>query len=938
MRDKSKIVDDDDRLIELLLQWEEIHETGDVISAEVLCSEFPHLTAKLQERIRKLNAIRPMLATQDFANHDTQELADSPFPKYEPELFATSSQYRVLTHLATGGHGQIHIAQDASLQREVAIKSLRPEYGIDSESNRRLLCEAAVTGRLNHPGIVPVHSTGTDDNGKNFYSMQLISGQTLRQSLCEFHSREYLNKGHRRLEFVRLIRHFIAVCDTIDYAHSQDVIHRDIKPDNILIGEFGETFVVDWGLASVAPVDQTPAGGDDLSTRNGQIMGTQGYMSPEQLQGKTAGRASDIFSLGATLYSLLTGQKPYQTKPYDRNIESVFDSIPAPRKLAATVAPALSSICMKALATKPECRYEGVREMANDIQCWLVDEPVSAHHESAKERIVRWIRRNKNIVAVLSGILLVAAIAFAISTLLVYREKNKTEVAAAVAQENYHLAKSAVDEFVLEVSQNQTMDQPSLRPLRVKLLNKSLAYYQKFLEQTGIEDELQTEMADANEQIALIIQKIGPRDQAIKHLEAALAIRKRILVEVENVEAELKLARTLSRHAELLLNMGKLKETQKQISSALVLVNDVRRTNPDGEDALRLKVDLLIQLGALHFANGEYEWSIGKNQEALRLSQGLKKNNRNGLDYAATILGNMANSHRLAGNLDKALESHEQAVEAFDKLILEDPIATNDWRARKANALSQMGAMESERGNEHWAKSLLQQSIVELEGISKSEPDMIEYQRLLADAKTELGRLLIPSDSKRAKRLLSSAEKIRKKLSESNPNDIGLRFNVAAANCSLAKLDMANEQYSSAISSYQMAIDIFRDLGRKLPDDPQIRIRGLACTLQALGLAEYENADFEDAIESQREALQICLDYHQTAGTLETEICITELSLELASSLRAVGQADEARQILRVREEELADSPFVDAPSSPEREKLIEVIKVIKNRLQTVKQ
>ena len=229
----------------------------------------------------------------------------------------------------------VYIAEDTELRRRVALKEIQVRHAHDARSRHRFVQEAEITGRLAHPGIVPVHGLGNHADGRPFYAMRFVEGETLLEAIQKFHKNPGL-PHERRLALRQLLTRFLDVCNAVAYAHSQGVIHRDLKPANVILGRFGETLLVDWGLAKYLGVcqaettalskDDSPARSSSLSssssgdftllTGSGTIMGaavgTPSYMSPEQADGRwdDVGTSSDIYSLGATLYTLLTGEPP----------------------------------------------------------------------------------------------------------------------------------------------------------------------------------------------------------------------------------------------------------------------------------------------------------------------------------------------------------------------------------------------------------------------------------------------------------------------------------------------------------------------------------------------------------------------------------------------------------------------------------------------------
>jgi serine/threonine protein kinase/Flp pilus assembly protein TadD len=327
---------------------------------------------------------------------------------------------------AQGGLGVIYRARDREFDRTVALKQIKAQWADDVDSRNRFLLEARVTGRLEHPGVVPIYALGADASGRPYYAMRLIRGESLLEVIDRFHrSRvDNLTPAERLGELRKLLQRLLDVCHAVDYAHSKGVIHRDIKPSNIMLGKYGETLVVDWGLAKVIGSSEDvalttrmvarPQDGDPASTVLGAAIGTPAYMSPEQAAGKhdQLTPTTDVYSLGATLYQLLTGCLPHDDDG-DQGVmiaKAENERIVPPRQYIPWAPRPLESICLKALAANPADRYLSAHALAADIEQWLADEPVSAHAESWNERAFRWIRNHRTLTVSLAILHLAATV------------------------------------------------------------------------------------------------------------------------------------------------------------------------------------------------------------------------------------------------------------------------------------------------------------------------------------------------------------------------------------------------------------------------------------------------------------------------------------------------------------------------------------------------
>ncbi|MEK6320236.1 MAG: serine/threonine-protein kinase [Acidobacteriota bacterium] len=335
-----------------------------------------------------------------------------------------SSKYLVIHKLGSGGMGTVYLAQDVDLGRKVAVKVMNVAEQTGALA-ARMTREARIVALLEHPSIVPIHDVGALDDGRVFYAMKLVQGKRLDEFAT----------GATSLS--DLLRVFQKVCEAVAFAHARGVIHRDLKPENIMVGPFGEVLVMDWGVAKVLENGRgdsravTPdnaaelravedadlvatlplsAAGSPADTRSGTVIGTPAYMAPEQALGKTEllDQRTDVYSLGAILYFLLTSRAPSEfARPAD-----VRERPLRLREINTKIPRAIEAVCLKAMSERREERYVSAEEIASDVIRFLDGQPVSAYRENIFEKAGRWLGKNRFIVLLIIAYLIMRLIVF----------------------------------------------------------------------------------------------------------------------------------------------------------------------------------------------------------------------------------------------------------------------------------------------------------------------------------------------------------------------------------------------------------------------------------------------------------------------------------------------------------------------------------------------
>jgi WD40 repeat protein len=381
---------------------------------------------RLRRALAALEESRTGGVTTGLASGDPDVSLSQPAP-----VPRTGPRYALIRQHGSGGGGRVWVAWDHDLEREVALKELLPEWAERPELCQRFLDEARITGQLDHPGIVPVHDLARPDGDQPpYYTMRLIKGRSLDEALEAYHQRQ-LSGQALPLERATLLQAFIQVCQAVAYAHDRGVIHRDLKPQNVVLGDYGEVIVLDWGLARLLgrPEGSTPLPAVTLDpadthdpSRPGAVLGTPSYMAPEQAAGRQGlvNPRTDVYGLGSMLYELLTGRPPFTGSDNEEVRRQVCTTPPAhPCAIQPSVPPALAAVCLRALAKQPGQRYASALELAEEVRRWLADEPVRAYPEPWGRRLVRWGRRHRAWVRAGTAAVLAVTVVSVLATLLI---------------------------------------------------------------------------------------------------------------------------------------------------------------------------------------------------------------------------------------------------------------------------------------------------------------------------------------------------------------------------------------------------------------------------------------------------------------------------------------------------------------------------------------
>jgi serine/threonine protein kinase len=538
--DPSSAAQREDRRNEALLAYVEAFQAGQAPDRSQLFATYPDLRDDLEEF---------------FAGHDEVERLAAPLrrttergpapPSSARDIAQDIGQlgdFRLLREIGRGGMGVVYEAEQVSLRRRVALKVLPFAAALDPRQMQRFKNEALAAAHLRHENIVPVYAVG-EERGVHYYAMQLVEGRSLAYVISElrlqiadcsnesatcnlnsemgptfsvaFLSTERSAGSRRYFDWVANVGRQAALA--LERAHSVGIVHRDVKPANLLLDRDGQVWVTDFGLAQMA--------GDAGLTLTGELVGTLRYASPEQVLARrgVVDHRSDVYSLGATLYELLTLRPIFEATDRNELLRRIADDEPRlPRSLHAAVPRELETVVLKALGKEPSERYPTARELADDLQRFLDNRPVAARRPTAVEHLRKLARRHPSLVGAGLVVLVLLTVGSLVSALLIRGEQERTRDEQHKAEEAYQrerqraleaearfrLARRSVDEM-LRISQEELADRPGLEGPRKRMLWSVLAFYQEFLDQRRDDAEARADLLDAKQHVEKILADLA---------------------------------------------------------------------------------------------------------------------------------------------------------------------------------------------------------------------------------------------------------------------------------------------------------------------------------------------------------------------------------------------------------------------------------------------
>jgi tetratricopeptide (TPR) repeat protein len=643
--------------------------------------------------------------------------------------------YEVLEELGRGGMGIVYKGQDATLCRPVAVKVLRPELA-DERARARFLREARAAARLRHEHVVHVYAVDQTADGLPYLVMEYVAGSTLAAHV----------RG-RRLDPRQAVALLVQVADALTAAHDAGLVHRDVKPGNVLLEPAADGRVTakltDFGLARDAGIGGTLTGEGDLA-------GTPAYMSPEQVRGAARLDArTDVYGLGATLYEALTGEVPFRGTPA-AVLHQVLEEEPRPpRRLNEAIPRDLETVCLKALAKEPGRRYPTAAAFADDLRRFLMGEPVRARPVGRLGRLWRWCRRNPGMTS-LAAALVVALAGGAAGGVWQWSravaERDEARRQHARAQDNFRLAREAVDAYLTRVSEHPDLKSHDFEPLRRELLQTARDFYEHFVAEEPDDPALLAELGRAHGRLGLIVTLLESRPRGLVYYQHMQAIFERLhRQDPDNAGYQDDLAESFLQQGISYRAMGRLQAAEDAYGHSRALREDLVRAHPDDPTFPYQLARTLKEVGVFsNFSLNHYDRAEQVLREARTLYERLPSRQAREVSCRfgfALVLLNLGKVYGFTGRAALQAENCRAAADLLEPLARDHP-ENPEHALWFADTLSELGDAYLRLGQADRAEASWRRALGAAEELARRHPATAYYRHLVADNYYNLGTFL----------------------------------------------------------------------------------------------------------------------------------------------------------------------------------------------------
>jgi serine/threonine protein kinase/Flp pilus assembly protein TadD len=836
-----------------------------------LAARYPHLAGQVRELVGALLVLRQLNPEELVPASAGRPLTP------DAAVLGCLGDFQIIREVGRGGMGVVFEAEQISLGRRVALKVLPFASTLDPRQLQRFHNEAHAAAQLHHPHIVPVYATGCE-RGVHFYAMQFIDGQTLAQLINQLRRREGRKAGDatgppaspvpmadaptgsdplppfvvpyregvglaaappadtapgaqlgtehaaRGPGYFRgVARLGIEAAEALEYAHQLGVVHRDVKPANLLLDGRGNLWVTDFGLAHVRR--------DVPLTMSGEVVGTLRYMSPEQAKARpgVADHRADVYGLGATLYELLTLEPAFAGKDVHELLRQIaLDEPRAPRQCHPAIPAGLETIVLKAMAKEPDERYATAGELAADLRCFLEDKPIRARSPTLGQRLTKWARRHRPLVVAGVVVLLTALGASVLSSVLIFQAYRAETVARTEASRNLKSAMRVLDQVYLEVAEERLpRDGPADQEADRRLLAKARGFYEEFARQHSTNYEVQREVGRAYLRIGEIDWLLGRLEQARQAYWRAQDITAALAAEApDDPEVHYDQGHAYYGLVGVARARGDRQALQTNCRRALAVFAELRERYPQ-EPKFHSGVAAVYQrLGEQAWRDWNHTRAIEHYRKVVALRKQAVALDRAGPDKATlrlrrnlgTSLEDLGSALRDGGgDPEEAQRCFRQASRVYQDLLADAP-RNAMVRRDLGSVFNNWGQLLARRRQQKQGEQLWLRAVACYAKAIALHPNVVVFRSDLADVENNLAEMLEGQGrTEQARQYFRKAIGHAKEVLRVSPDQHLCRYEVARARRHLGNLWAAQGKAADAEQAYRAALRSYEAVLDRLP-------------------------------------------------------------------------------------------------------------------------
>lgn len=890
--------ENDERVFAALRHYYDLRDRGERFSSDEFLAKFPAIREKLRDFLDGAECVDRLARGEGDV---------SVFPEIiSARVPVMVGDYEIERELGHGGMGVVYQAHHRAAKRRVALKMIRLERLATAEHRHRFQIEIQAAAALDHPHIVPIYEVG-EFEGRPYFTMKLLDGGTLSEQLATFRKDP---RGAARVMFT--------IARALDEAHSRGILHRDVKPQNIVLNAAGQAFLTDFGLAKLRD-------GDLALTNSAATIGSPHYMAPEQAAGKSkeVTTSADVYGLGATLYALLTGRPPFQSDSLFELLHLIQTAEPTPPRMLNSAVPVdLEVICLKCLRKERSERYATAREVADDLQSFLHGLPIRARAVSHLRRLRLWCRRNRSIAAL--SVLLACALLAGTVTSTVFWRVSESRLGETIVQKNraesgYRLSREALDQSVKLIIEDPRLKKGPLEKLQLEVLSAQLEFHKRFVGENGDDPTYAADLAQCHVTMGHLANGMGEQDLALTHFREAVNVYEPLIRDAAGLRRfGNNVATSWNQIACILYDRRKRSDAdvEEAFEKARRIVDRIMAASGEDADTLLHLAETLKNLGNIRRNTGHHGAAVELHRQAVNAARSALRRSGSFWSQAslAVALGELCYSHERAQELDDALSAARESVTLYEQALKERPDET-DWLSGLAYAHLSLASIFSSRNLEA-SEAEYRNGIRVWKQLVRDHPDVVGFRVRLAESLGYFG------DCLRVRERLTDAEtayadslRTIREIEHPGTEATTARQVTGYALFGLGRTRAATKRSEEAIANLREAANVYGELVTQFPEmsapiEVLVQIYGAMADLFA-GLNQLDGSV---------KALERTVDYRRSLVRLSpNNAAYSQALAETQSRLAKVSSSPERRdQAVQARQQEVLALEEAAKSSNPQ--------------------